>query len=278
LWSAALLALLMSTTLLAAQRAPPLPPEEPSPRAEAPIDLTGYWVSVITQDWLYRMVIPGRGNYNGIPFNLASKQFADSWSPAADIAAGQECKAYGVASVMRIPERLHITWQDDSTLRVETDAGMQTRLLRFKTLGGGRGGRPSIQGLSVATWEFSVGPNGGEAEPSTRGPDSRRATIPHFGALKVSTSHVSAGYLRKNGVPYSEQVTMLEYWETYDGPDGHQWLTIPTELDDPKYLQAPYDFAPIFRKEADGFSLGSDSVLVESLMQDASGVTMRNQV
>ena len=56
---------------------------------------------------------------------------ADTWDPAKDEAAGEQCRAYGAANIMRVPGRLHITWQNDTTLRIDTDAGTQTRLIRF---------------------------------------------------------------------------------------------------------------------------------------------------
>ena len=95
----------------------------PTPRAAAPIDLTGYWVSVITEDWRWRMVTPPKGDYVSIPINVEAKKAADAWDPAKDTAAGDQCKTYGAPGLMRLPTRLHITWQDDTTLKVETDTG-----------------------------------------------------------------------------------------------------------------------------------------------------------
>src|SRR5580700_2170722 len=129
---------------------PPGPP--PTPKAGARIDITGYWVSLVTEDWRYRQFTPPKGDYESVPINPAGKKLADAWDPAKDEAAGQQCKAYGAAGIMRIPTRLHITWQDDSTLKLETDAGTQTRLFHF----GGtppQNGAPSWQGYSAASWE-----------------------------------------------------------------------------------------------------------------------------
>ena len=101
--------------------APREPP--PTPRAAAPIDLTGYWVSVITEDWRWRMVTPPKGDYASLPINAEAKKVADAWDAAKDVAAGDQCKAYGAPGLMRLPTRLRISWQDDTTLKVETDAG-----------------------------------------------------------------------------------------------------------------------------------------------------------
>ena len=109
--------------------APAAPP--PAPRAAAPIDLTGYWVSIVTQDWRWRMVTPANGDYPRLPLTPEARAIAEAWDPAKDEAAGEQCRSYGAPALMSVPGRLHITWQDDRTLKVEVDAGTQTRLLRF---------------------------------------------------------------------------------------------------------------------------------------------------
>ena len=94
---------------------PAAPP--PTARASAPIDLTGYWVAVVNEDWRYRMVTPAKGDYRGVPITKEALQIVNAWDPAADEAAGKQCKSYGAAAIMRVPARLHVTWQDDNTLR-----------------------------------------------------------------------------------------------------------------------------------------------------------------
>src|SRR6516165_11878248 len=97
----------------------------PGAKAAAPIDLTGYWVTVITPDWRERMVAPAKGDYLAVPITAAAQKVADAWDPAKDEAAGEQCRSYGAPAILRVPERLHIKWEDDQTLREETDAGMQ---------------------------------------------------------------------------------------------------------------------------------------------------------
>ena len=102
-------------------------------RGNQPIDLTGYWVSIVTVDWRWRMVTPAKGDYQGVQLNAEGRKVADAWDPAKDEAAGEQCKSYGAPALMSVPGRIHITWQDDTTLKVDADAGTQTRLLRFGT-------------------------------------------------------------------------------------------------------------------------------------------------
>ncbi len=100
------------------------------------------------------MVTPPPKDYASVPLNAAARAVADKWDPAADEAAGNACKSYGAGNIMRVPGRLHISWQDDTTLKIETDAGQQTRLLHFT---GTPGGDPSWQGYSQASWEVAGG-------------------------------------------------------------------------------------------------------------------------
>jgi len=217
-----------------------------SAQQQAPVDLTGSWGSIVTQDWLYRMVVPQRGQYADIPINLRARQFADAWIRSADEAAGKQCEAYGAAAIMRIPEHLRVSWQDPQTLKVQTDAGMQTRLLRFDPTPGQMHTAPSLQGNSVAKWmPYLEGPGFVGAAP-------RRGVHAHYGWLQVSTTEMTAGLLRKNGVPYSAQTRMSENWVVNGDPEKTAWLTVTTTLDDPVYLQVPYVLNSIFQKEPAG--------------------------
>jgi hypothetical protein len=217
----------------------------PSARASAPIDLTGYWVAVVNEDWRYRMVTPPKGEYGGVQITKEALQIVNNWDPAADEKAGEQCKSYGAGAVMRLPARFHITWQDDSTLKVDVDAGTQTRLFRFAQGASGgpggskdsplRDGEPTWQGDSTAQWERG----GGRGGP------------PAGGSLTVVTKNMRAGYLRKNGVPYSASATVTEYFDLSPSPGG-QMMVVTTVVDDPRYLLQPLIVSSHFKKEADG--------------------------
>jgi hypothetical protein len=84
----------------------------PSARQAAPVDLTGYWVSVVNEDWRFRMVTPPKGDYGAVPLNAEGRRVADTWDPAKDRASGNECRLHGAAGLMRVPGRLRITWQE----------------------------------------------------------------------------------------------------------------------------------------------------------------------
>jgi len=215
------------------------PAAPPTAKAATPIDLTGYWVSVITEDWRWRMVTPAKGEYASVPMTAEAKKMADAWNPEKDEASGEACRSYGAAALMRVPGRVRITWRDDNTLKIETDAGSQTRLFHFGNWHPALGRKPTWQGDSVAEWETVAG----------RGADGPR---PAFGDLKVVTTNMRPGYLRKNGVPYSANAVLTEYWDLYKEKNGEQWLVITTYVDDPVYLQQTYITSPNFLREPNG--------------------------
>jgi len=223
----------------------------PTAKVAAPIDLTGYWVAVVSQDWRWRMVTPAKGDYASIPITAEAKKVGDAWDPAKDEAAGVQCKAYGAPALMAVPTRLQITWQDENTLKVQTDAGMQTRLFHF---GGWKrqSAAATWQGDSVAEWE-TPRPAQPAATPSPGFLGSGGSSAPpQSGSLKVVTTRLRPGYLRKNGVPYSANAVLTEYWYLATARNGDQWITITSTVDDPKYLRTPWITALPFKKEPSG--------------------------
>lgn len=243
-------ALALTAGGLEAQRGNPQPTPQ-TPRAAAPIDLTGNWVSIVTQDWRWRMVTPAKGDYRGIPTTAEARKVAEAWDPAKDEAAGEQCKSYGAPAILSVPGRLRISWEDDRTLKVETDAGMQTRLLRFGEPQGARR-TASWQGDSVAEWQMSRANVPLALRPAERAPGVEPPAVPRSGSLRVVTRNLRPGYLRKNGVPYSGDAVLTEYWEVFKRPNGDQWLTVTTIVEDPRYLREARRFAYPFRKEPDG--------------------------
>ena len=179
------------------------------------------------------MLTPPKGDYMSVPLNPEGRKTADTWDPAQ--AASDGCKPYGAAAVMRAPGRLHVTWDGDTVLKIETDAGQQTRLLRFdKSLK--PGGDRTWQGFSAAEWELvGGGGRGGAGAAAGRG----AAAPPRDGSLKVVTTNMRPGYLRKNGVPYSESAVMTEYFDRHSAY-GTDWFTVTTLVEDSKYLTQPF--------------------------------------
>ena len=201
-------------------------------KAAALFDVTGYWVSIVTEDWRFRMVTPPKGDYTGVSLNAEGRKLADAWDPAKDEATGDQCRNYGAPSIMRLPGRIHITWQDDQTLKIEADAGTQARLLNFGATQSQGGG---WQGVSKASWDLVPGGRG-------------QAPV---GSLKMVTTNLKPGYLRKNGVPYSASATLTEYVDRVNEPSGDSYLVITTTVEDPVYLSQPFQTASHYKKQAE---------------------------
>ena len=218
----------------------------PTPRAAAPVDFTGYWVSVVTEDWRWRMVTPIKGDFAGIPLTPEGRKLGETWDPAKDEAGGNQCKAYGAPALLRIPGRLHITWQDDNTLRIDADQGTQTRLLHFG--GTAPASEPATwQGYSAAQWEKPVR---GSGSPQSGLGATREGA--NGRSLEVVTTHLRPGYLRKNGPPYSANVVLKEFFDVSNERNGDTWFAVTTIIEDPQYLAEPFVTSTNFKKERDG--------------------------
>lgn len=190
------------------------------PRESAPIDLTGAWVSIVSEEWRWRMMTPPKGDRASIPLNARGREQMDKWDPAHP----EQCKAFGAAGMIRNPMRMRFSWVDDTHLRLETDHGQVTRDFYFD--GSKQSpGAPSMQGNSIASWEG--------------------------GALKVVTTHLAPGFLRKNGVPYSDQTVLTEYFDRYAAAGG-DYVTVTTIVNDPVYLTRDFIVTTDFKQLSKG--------------------------
>jgi hypothetical protein len=262
----------------------------PTAKSSAPIDLTGYWTAVITEDWHVRMPIARKGDFGSgppgvvsqigvgrlgegvnpaqdgnIPYNLKGAQAALTWDPAKDAAEGNPCKAYGAPGIMRQPTHVHFTWQDDNTLKMEADFGNQTRLFHFSPESPSQGGQrrggiskleppaglgPSLQGYSVGSW-IIMGGGGGQAN------------YERSGSLKAVTTHLKPGYYWKNGMPYTGNAVLTENFFLLQLPDNSTWLTVTQLVDDPEYLNEPFVVNYHFKKLPDGSKWNPTPCLVK---------------
>ena len=230
------------------------------PKAAAPFDPTGYWTSIVTEDWHVRMLVAPKGDFGSgpdaeglpfggqgsIPYTREATLLARAWDPAKDEAAGETCKAYGAAGIMRLPGHLHITWTDDYTLKLDVDTGTQSRVFHFKRpVPAGQNATavtsepqsaPSLQGDSAAEWVIL----GGRGD-WTRG-----------GNLKVVTTNLKPGYFWKNGMVHSGRLTLTEHYRYQKEPNGDEWLNFSQMAEDPQYLTEPWIITYHYKKLPDG--------------------------
>jgi len=221
-------------------------------KAGAPVDLTGYWVSLVTEDWIERMSPDsppsGTGGRDGA--DRAAGGAAGRGRGAAPPAGADPCRVYGAGGSMRVPGRLNISWVDDNTLKIEMDSGTQTRTLRFGQAAQAPGPR-SLQGNSVATWETGAragGFGGFGGGGGGRGGAAAAPAPPRWGQLKVVTTNTTGGYLLSSRNAYTENAVITEYFATHSD-FGTDYMTVVTSIEDGGN---PRIVSSTFKKEPNG--------------------------
>ena len=228
----------IAANVSAVAQPPPGPPDTRSPRERASIDITGQWVAVVNEDWRWRMVTPPVGDTASLPVNERARAAAAAWDLERDRAEGALCKAFVGPGLMRQPTRIRIDWEDGDTLRLDFDAGRQVRRFEFTPQPPAERSR---QGYSEAQWF---------RQTQSRGVFGAR-TPPEGGSLVVRTTQLTGGYLRPNGVPFSERATVKEFFSTFTLPGGAgAWLVVTTVVSDSEYLTTELVMSTQFKKEA----------------------------
>jgi hypothetical protein len=237
--AAILLALPMSLLSQGQRGGPPAAAPAQTAKAAAPVDLTGYWVSIVTEDWIERMSPDSPPSGTGGARGLGPR--GQTPAPAAN---AEPCRVYGAGGSLRVPGRLHITWADDNTLKVEMDAGTQTRLLHFNPTTPAPAEK-TLQGYSVATWELNAG-RGGGGRGGPGGPAAPAA--PRWASLNVVTTNLKSGYLLSSRSSYSDNATLTEYFSKHSD-FGVEYFTVTASVQDGNQLRVT---SSTFKKEATG--------------------------
>jgi len=206
-------------------------------RSAAPVDFTGYWVSIVTEDWIERMSPDSPPSGTGGARGLGGARGQPAPPPPAN--PPEACRVYAAGGSLRVPGRLHITWADDNTLKVEMDAGTQTRLFHFNPTTPAPTEK-TLQGYSVATWEVG-GRGGGRGAPAG-------APAARWGSLNVSTTNLRGGYLLSSRSSYSDNSTLTEYF-TRHTDFGVDYFTVTASLQDGPTTRVT---SSTFKKESDG--------------------------
>ena len=224
----------LAVAMLAAQGRGAGQAPAPPPRVAALVDLTGYWVSIVSEDWRYRQFTPPNGDYASVPLNANGRKAADAWDPARDEAAGEQCKAYGAAGLMRIPTRLHITWQDDNTLKMRLISGTKPAYSPMPDQ------KPVVAGGACRRRHGII-----RARCSPDAAALRRLAAPRVTTTQMRQSACDAtAYRRANTV-------MTEYFNRFDIPGGDSYLVVTSEIVDPENLATPFWTSQNFKRQRD---------------------------
>ena len=228
-----------------------------SAKAAAPVDLTGYWVSLVTEDWIERMSPDsppsgtggGGGGFGGFGGGGGGGGRGRGGAPQAapSPANADPCRVYGAGGSMRVPGRLNISWADDNTLKVEMDAGTQTRTMHFGQTAAPAGTPRSLQGYSVASWDTGARGGGFGGFGGARGGAAPAA--PRWGQLKVVTTNTTGGYLLSSRNTYGENAVITEYFAPHSD-FGTDYMTVITMIEEGG--GNPRTVSSTFKKEPNG--------------------------
>jgi hypothetical protein len=184
--------------------------------AIAQVDLSGNWISRQHEDWQDRGPGPEVVDYLGLPINDEARARALSYSTSALSLPERQCLYYPPHYVVIGPQGIRI-WSD-----VDPNTGA-TRAWNISA---------AIDRAIITIWMD------GRPHPSTDAlhPFAGFTTgVWEGNTLKTYTTHVKEGYLRRNGVPTSDQTTVSMSISRHD-----DILTITAVIDDPVYLTEPH--------------------------------------
>lgn len=181
----------------------------------AQLDLTGIWSPVFHEDQPERIPGPELADFVGLPINAAARQWALAWDPSRLTAPEHQCQVHTVAYMYRGPLLLRI-WEDRDPQTQDLIAIRQyiSNYEQHRTIY--MDGRPHPPEYAAHTWMgFSTGKWEGNI-------------------LTVTTTHIKQGWHRRNGLPSSDRITLVEHFIRHD-----DHLTHVTVVTDPEYLTEP---------------------------------------
>jgi hypothetical protein len=221
-----------------------------SARDAAPVDLTGTWVSLVTEDWIERMSpdSPASGTGGGFGFGRG-RGAADA---GTQITSDDPCAAYGAGAIMRVPGRVKIRWEDDSTLLFEYDAGSQRRIIHFSDDAPAQADT-SLQGWSTASWQAGAGGgNRGRGGPPA---SLQSGAAARWGSLKIVTTDLSPGYLITSRSWYGVNAMLTELIRIHSD-FGQPYFTVTAIIEENGTVTSTT--SSTFKKEsgASGFDAG----------------------
>jgi hypothetical protein len=182
----------------------------------AELNLSGNWLPMYHEDWPERGDGPELGDYLGLSISDGARRAGLSWDASRMSVEEHQCQVHVSPYIYRGPTQLHF-WEerDPETQRVIAIKNYLSNYQQTRTIW--MDSRPHPSEYAAHTW---MGFSTGKWEGS---------------ALKVYTTHIKQGFLRRNGLPESDQATLTEYFIRY----GDSLLTHVSILTDPVYLAEP---------------------------------------
>ena len=184
-------------------------------RAAAQVDFSGEWAPRFHEDQPERVPGPELGDYLGLPINEAARLRADSWDASMQTLPEWQCRPHSADYIWRGPSPLTIRKEENPLTREITAFHAEwLRSIDNPIYLDGRQHPPddalhSWGGFATGKWEGDM--------------------------LTVTVTHLKEGYIRRNGMPRSDQATVTEHWMRHG-----DFLTVVTIVNDPVYLTEPF--------------------------------------
>ena len=195
--------------------------------ALAQVDLSGTWATRNHEDWMERWPGPDVGDFTGLPINEDAVARALAYSPSQLALPERQCLYYGPTYTVIGPFGLRI-WSESEPVDGRVISWHMSGAVDKTPRTIWMDGRPHPSPNAVKTFRgFSTGRWEGDT-------------------LIVTTTHMKAGPLRRNGVPHSDQTVMTEFISRYDDK-----LTILAIIDDPVYMEEPHVISRTWQEDAD---------------------------
>jgi glyoxylase-like metal-dependent hydrolase (beta-lactamase superfamily II) len=177
--------------------------------------MSGYWTAAMHEDALERGAGPEIADYGGFPINVAARLFALSYNVSRLTLRHHQCDGYiAPYSVRSIGNARAWEERDPHTQRLIAIHWYNQTFEGHRTIW--MDGRPHPPAYAPHTWMgFSTGTFAGNA-------------------LVIQTSHIKQGWLRRNGLPESDQATTVEFFVRHG-----DHLTYTSVITDPVYLTEP---------------------------------------
>jgi len=183
--------------------------------ASAQVDLSGIWAPIMHEDQVERAPGPEIGDYLGLPINDAGRLRGETWDASILTMEEHTCKPHPSTYGFRGVGNLRITFDyNPITYDVsKVDTHIQWMEQRREIWMDGRSRPPDFdphtwQGFSTGRWEGNV--------------------------LVVETSHLKAGWIRRNGLALSDRARMTERFFRHGDLLTHTYI-----IEDPVYLSEP---------------------------------------
>jgi hypothetical protein len=196
--------------------------------AFAELDLSGMWANRLHEDFLERAPGPRIGDYLGLPINDEARARADAWQISIQTMPERQCILYTSQYLVMGPQSFKMLPDIDP---------ISGRVTAWRITG-------TVDRAPHTIW-MDGRPHPGQYAAHTAGGFS--TGVWEGDMLTVTTTHLKEGMVWRNGVPHSDQATMIEHYVRHGTT-----LTVTMIVDDAIYFEEPFIRSASFQLDPAG--------------------------